>query len=96
MDTLHRARFPASANGLATTEPLPKHGGLSLNGLDTRPSVWWPPYQTGFKAFVQLVPDITPTKINKQTLQAFIFGLRERGIFPVTCNTYAKTVTSAE
>jgi len=62
-----------------------------LKNVTSKTVVW---YQTGFKAFMQLVPNASPATINKQALHTFIIGLRERGIAPVTCNTYAKAVNA--
>lgn len=62
-----------------------------LKNVTNKTIIW---YQTAFQAFTRLVNVSKPTDLTRQTLQAFVFGLRERGIAPVTCNTYAKAMNA--
>ena len=56
---------------------------LYLKNVSERTLVW---YRVAFKNYHALVPATSlPTKA---TLQQFVVALRERGIKPVTCNTY--------
>jgi site-specific recombinase XerD len=45
-------------------------------------------YQSAFLAFTRTVSASCPADLNKSLLQDFIVGLRERGLSPVSCNTY--------
>jgi site-specific recombinase XerC len=47
--------------------------------------VW---YRVAFKNFRAVVPDALSTLPTKVAMQQFVVALRERGIKPVTCNTY--------
>ena len=58
----------------------------------TRKTLIW--YQTAFQAFARLVTVATPADLNRRVLQAFVIGLRQRGVAPVSCNTYAKALNS--
>ena len=53
--------------------------------------VW---YQTAFQAFTRTVAVDGPDDLNKPLLHDFVVGLRERGLSPVSCNTYLKALNS--
>ena len=50
-------------------------------------------YETAFKAF-QRSADSSPPLINKASLQHFVIALRQRGVKPVSCNTYIKAMNA--
>ena len=51
-------------------------------------------YQTAFDALVRAVPVSDAADLSKALLQEFVVRLRERGVAPVSCNTYVKGVNS--
>ena len=56
-----------------------------LQNVSDRTLVW---YRVAFKNYQALVPTDAATLPTKSTLQQFVVALRDRGIKPVTCNTY--------
>jgi integrase/recombinase XerD len=52
----------------------------------TEPTLVW--YRVAFRNYQHLVPADAAPLPTKATLQQFVVALRERGICPVTCNTY--------
>ena len=58
----------------------------------TPKTVTW--YQTAFDALTQTVGAPDPMQLGKPVLQAFVVRLRERGLSPVSCNTYVKGINS--
>jgi integrase/recombinase XerD len=51
-------------------------------------------YQSAFDAFTRTVQIATPADLNKAALTSFIVGLRQRGLSPVSCNTWAKALNA--
>jgi integrase/recombinase XerD len=51
-------------------------------------------YQSAFLAFTRTVTVSGPEDLTKSLLHDFIVGLRERGLSPVSCNTYLKALNS--
>lgn len=62
-----------------------------LKNVTNKTIIW---YQTAFQSFMRIVKVTRPADVTRQTLQAFVIGLREKGIKPVTCNTYAKAMNA--
>ena len=58
----------------------------------TPKTVMW--YQTAFDALTRTVDAPDPTQLGKPVLQDFVVRLRERGLSPVSCNTYVKAINS--
>jgi hypothetical protein len=58
-----------------------------LTNVTPKTVVW---YQTAFLAFTRTVVVSGPDDLNKPLLHDFVVGLRERGLSPVSCNTYLK------
>ncbi len=56
-----------------------------LHNVSERTLVW---YRVAFKNYQALIPADAAALPAKATLQQFVVALRERGIKPVTCNTY--------
>lgn len=56
-----------------------------LKNVTERTLVW---YRVAFKNYLALVPEASSSLPTKATMQQFVVALRERGIKPVTCNTY--------
>jgi site-specific recombinase XerD len=50
-------------------------------------------YETAFKAFQRTFDNPSPP-FTRASLQRFVVDLRERGIKPVSCNTYIKALRS--
>jgi integrase/recombinase XerD len=50
-------------------------------------------YETAFKA-LQRVQDSPAPAVTKASLQAFVIALRQRGVKPISCNTYIKAVNA--
>jgi integrase/recombinase XerD len=57
----------------------------------TTSTIEW--YETAFKAFQRSADCSTPL-INKASLQHFVIALRQRGVKPVSCNTYIKAMNA--
>jgi site-specific recombinase XerD len=51
-------------------------------------------YQSAFDALTRTVPIATPADLNKAALTSFILSLRQRGLCPVSCNTWAKALNA--
>ena len=51
-------------------------------------------YRSAFDALTRTVQIATPADLNKAALTSFIVGLRERGLSPVSCNTWAKALNA--
>src|SRR5687767_1180080 len=58
----------------------------------TPKTVTW--YQTAFDSLTRTVSVTEPADLTKAVLQDFVVRLRERGLAPVSCNTYVKGVNS--
>src|SRR5438046_289476 len=58
----------------------------------TPATILW--YQIAFKCYRATVTDDDPPLPTKGTLQRFIVRLRERGVRPVTCNTYVTALNA--
>ena len=58
---------------------------LYLKKVSDRTLVW---YRVAFTNYQRLVPDATASLPSKLKMQQFVVALRDRGIRPVTCNTY--------
>ena len=56
-----------------------------LQNVSERTLVW---YRVAFKNYQAVIPADAAVLPTKATLQQFVVALRERGIRPVTCNTY--------
>ena len=52
-------------------------------------------YQTAFDAFTRAVEADDPQRLSKSLLQDFVVRLRERGLSPVSCNTYLKAINES-
>lgn len=51
-------------------------------------------YQTAFDALARTVSVSHPEATTRTVLQAFVVRLRERGLSPVSCNTYLKALNA--
>lgn len=58
----------------------------------TPKTVTW--YRTAFDALTRTVPVVDAADLSKPLLQEFVVRLRERGLAPVSCNTYVKGVNT--
>jgi integrase/recombinase XerD len=58
----------------------------------TPKTVTW--YQNAFEALTRTVPASAPGDLTKPLLQDFVVRLRERGLSPVSCNTYVKAINA--
>jgi integrase/recombinase XerD len=58
----------------------------------TPKTVMW--YQTAFDALTRTVGAPDPRQLGKPVLQDFVVRLWERGLSPVSCNTYVKAINS--
>ena len=56
-----------------------------LKNVTPKTVVW---YETAFLALSRAVRLSGPDDLNRSVLQDFVVGLRERGLSPVSCNTY--------
>ena len=50
-------------------------------------------YRSSFRAYQKILGSATSLPI-KQDLNAFVAGMQEKGIKPVTCNTYIRAMNS--
>jgi integrase/recombinase XerD len=62
-----------------------------LKNVTPKTVVW---YETAFQAFMRSVTVAAPDDLSKSVLQDFVVGLRERGLSPVSCNTYLKALNA--
>ena len=62
-----------------------------LKNVTAKTVVW---YETAFQAFTRTVPVAELGDLSKPVLQEFVVVLRERGLAPVSCNTYLKALNS--
>ena len=60
-----------------------------LKNVTPKTIVW---YETAFKAFTRTVTVERPADLTKALLSDFVVRLRERGVSPVSCNTYGKAL----
>ena len=51
-------------------------------------------YESAFQALTRTVPVSDADQLTKSLLQDFVVRLRERGLSPVSCNTYAKALNA--
>jgi site-specific recombinase XerD len=58
----------------------------------TEPTLVW--YRVAFRNYRALIPASDAARLPTKALQQFVVGLRERGIRPVTCNTYIGAMNS--
>jgi hypothetical protein len=58
---------------------------IYLKNVTPKTIIW---YQVAFKAYGRALPREAFAVPTKAGLQQFVIGLRERGLRPVTCNTY--------
>lgn len=58
-----------------------------LKNVTAKAVVW---YETAFLAFTRSVRVAGLDDLSKPILQEFVVALRERGLSPVSCNTYLK------
>ena len=61
-----------------------------VHNVTTKTRDW---YQSAWHAFKQSQP-LTPTEITKADLLAFVVHLRERGVKPVSCNTWLRAMNA--
>ena len=70
---------------LATlTEQFLRERGL-LKNVSPKTLIW---YRVAFQNYAQMFGSQPPELPTKALLQKFVISLRERGLKPVTCNTY--------
>src|SRR5262249_52045999 len=62
-----------------------------LKNVTPKTVVW---YETAFQAFKRSVAVTGPGDLTKPLLQDFVVALRERGLSPVSCNTYLKAINA--
>jgi integrase/recombinase XerD len=62
-----------------------------LKNVTPKTEAW---YRSAFDALTRTVQVATPAELNKAALTSFIVGLRERGLSPVSCNTWAKALNA--
>ena len=62
-----------------------------LKNVTPKTVIW---YETAFQALTRTVVVSGPDDLSKSVLQDFIVGLRERGLSPVSCNTYGKAINA--
>ena len=62
-----------------------------LKNVTPKTVVW---YETAFLALSRAVRLSGPSDLNRSVLQDFVVGLRERGLSPVSCNTYLKALNA--
>jgi integrase/recombinase XerD len=62
-----------------------------LKNVTPKTVVW---YETAFQAFTRSVTVTGPSDLSKPLLQDFVVALRERGLSPVSCNTYLKAINA--
>jgi site-specific recombinase XerD len=58
---------------------------IYLKNVTPKTIIW---YQVAFKAYGRALPREALALPTKAVLQQFVIGLRDRGLRPVTCNTY--------
>jgi integrase/recombinase XerD len=66
-------------------------GRRYLQNVTPKTLTW---YQTAFDAFRRVVAVDAPDQLSKAVLQEFVVRLRERGLSPVSCNTYLKAINA--
>jgi integrase/recombinase XerD len=64
---------------------------IYLRNVTPKTAVWYEQAWKTFKASQKGADDVTVTKA---TLQAFVIHMRERGLKPVTCNTWIKAMNA--
>lgn len=62
-----------------------------LKNVTPKTVVW---YETAFQAFTRAVPLAELGDLSKPRLQDFVVALRQRGLAPVSCNTYLKALNA--
>jgi integrase/recombinase XerD len=62
-----------------------------LKNVTSKTVIW---YQNAFDALTRTVAVSAPNDLTKPLLQDFVVGLRERGLSPVSCNTYVKAINA--
>ena len=62
-----------------------------LKNVTPKTIIW---YETAFQALTRTVVVSGPDDLSKSALQDFVVGLRERGLSPVSCNTYGKAINA--
>jgi integrase/recombinase XerD len=62
-----------------------------LKNVTSKTEDW---YRSAFDALTRTVLVATPADLNKAALTSFVIGLRERGLSPVSCNTWAKALNA--
>ncbi len=62
-----------------------------LKNVTPKTVIW---YETAFQALTRTVVVAGPDDLSKAVLQDFVVGLRERGLSPVSCNTYGKAINA--
>jgi len=63
---------------------------LYLKNVTPKTRVW---YQTAWKTYLQSCPE-PPTTITRSDLQRFIVTLRDRGVQPVSCNSWLRAMNA--
>jgi site-specific recombinase XerD len=62
-----------------------------LKNVTPKTVIW---YQTAFDALTRTVAVSAPSDLTKPILQDSVVRLRERGLSPVSCNTYVKAINA--
>ena len=62
-----------------------------LKNVTPKTVIW---YETAFQTLTRTVVVSSPDDLSKSVLQDFVVGLRERGLSPVSCNTYGKAINA--